>query len=129
MGADTRVSEAEQGLPQLKFNKRNHCFRADGEIGFLHGVASFDPQATSVLIWTRLTPPENADHEVTWKVCTRKDMLEPVASGIIVTNAKCDYTVCMDVTGLAPYKQYAYQFSWSKHKSIVGQTRTLSDGR
>ncbi len=45
------------------------------------------------------------------------------------------YWLCRDVEhwlypqGLAPYKQYAYQFSWSKHKSIVGQTRTLSDGR
>lgn len=52
---------------------------ADGKVGFLHGVASFDPQSTSVLIWTRLTPPEHADHEVTWRVFERKDMLKPVA--------------------------------------------------
>ena len=31
--------------------------------------------------------------------------------------------------GLVPYKQYSYQFSWGEHKSIVGQTRTLADGR
>ena len=48
-------------------------------------MASFDPQATSVLIWTRLTPPQHADYELTWTVCERKDMTNPVARSVLAT--------------------------------------------
>jgi alkaline phosphatase D len=93
---------------------------------FYHGVASGDPLADRVIIWTRVTPEnENGkDLNVSWKVAQDVDMKNIVKSGNTTTNASKDYTVKVDVIGLEPGKTYYYQFEAMKTKSIIGRTKT-----
>ena len=78
---------------------------------FQHGVASGDPTPTSVIIWTRVTLPGNAPVPVTWEVATDQDFATIVRTGITYASDVHDYTVHVDVTGLAPGTTYFYRFS------------------
>lgn len=91
---------------------------------FYHGVASGDPLQNRVIIWTRVTP--NADHDilVKWKMATDVTMQRVVKSGTFFTNAERDYTVKLDVTGLAANQTYYYQFEALERLSPIGRTRT-----
>jgi alkaline phosphatase D len=91
---------------------------------FYHGVASGDPLATQVIIWTRITPEEEGNVTVKWTMCKDEKMSQLVQAGEVVTNADADYTVKVDVKGLSPSTTYYYQFSGNAGKSIVGRTKT-----
>jgi len=93
---------------------------------FYHGVASGDPLATSVIIWTRVTPNNIGDVTVKWKISTNANMSKSVKSGTITTNDARDYTVKIDVTDLAANTTYYYQFEALKGKSIIGRTKTTA---
>ncbi|MGV7211596.1 alkaline phosphatase D family protein [Oxalobacteraceae bacterium A2-2] len=95
---------------------------------FLHGVASGDPLADRVILWTRVTP-RGADHTrdiaVQWRMCTDQAMQNVVASGSVATSAQRDYTVKADAAGLLPGHVYYYQFAVNEVRSAVGRTKTL----
>jgi len=93
---------------------------------FYHGVASGDPLATSVIIWTRVTPDNIGEVPVKWKISTNPNMTQPVKSGTITTNTTRDYTVKIDVEGLAANTTYYYQFEALKGKSVIGRTKTTA---
>ena len=99
---------------------------------FGHGVASGDPLADRVIIWTRVTPSEDGiskEAEVGWVVATDEDLNEVVASGTVYTDASRDFTVKVDVTGLSANTQYYYRFTGKDNEvSPLGQTRTLPTG-
>jgi len=97
---------------------------------FGHGVASGDPLADKVIIWTRVTPDNDADSAaVSWSVAADEQMSQVVASGSVVTDKSRDFTVKVDVEGLASDTTYYYQFTGENGvKSIVGTTRTLPIG-
>ncbi len=98
---------------------------------FYHGVASGDPLADRVIIWTRITPEgESSDQEieVSWKMATDPEFTDIVQNGQLMTNAARDYTVKVDVTGLASYTTYYYQFEAMGKASIIGRTRTTPTG-
>lgn len=103
-----------------------------GALTFAHGVASGDPLADRVIIWTRITPqrPNSSDLvDVTWAVSERADMSAPVQTGSVTTSFAKDFTVKVDVAGLTADTTYYYQFSSVKtESSIVGQTKTLPVG-
>lgn len=90
---------------------------------FEFGVASFDPTADGVLLWTRA----RRDAEVTWSVATDLDLGEVVARG---TARPVDElgTVVADVDGLDPATTYFYGFTADGERSAVGRTRTLPVG-
>ena len=97
---------------------------------FGHGVASGDPLADAVIIWTRVTPSDtSADAQVGWVVASDEAMTNVVASGSVYTDSKRDFTVKVDVTGLSADTVYYYQFA-GKDGAVtpVGQTRTLPVG-
>jgi alkaline phosphatase D len=100
-----------------------------GSFGFQEGVASFDPTAGSVLLWTRYTPADNepADAPLRWEVAEASSFASLVASGTVTATAATDFTVRADVTGLAANRPYYYRFrnERTKAESVVGQTRTL----
>ena len=113
------------------------CFGDDSSNGhsavfeFGHGVASGDPLADAVIIWTRVTPDSDDAGEVTvsWAVAQDEAMTDVVASGNVITDAGKDYTVKVDVTGLDAGTTYYYQFAVSDETaSVVGITRTLPSG-
>ncbi|MBK6736821.1 MAG: alkaline phosphatase D family protein [Haliea sp.] len=95
---------------------------------FLHGVASGDPLADSVILWTRLTPQAEGVVRVAWQVSESADFSALTASGVGTTTADVDYTVKVDVTGLAADRRYYYRFLNGDRTSPVGRTRTLPLG-
>jgi len=100
-------------------------------IAFGHGVASGDPLADKVIIWTRVTHTENTAQTipVEWKIATDAAMTDIVSSGIVATNADVDYTVKVDADRLLANTTYYYQFTGPLSiKSTVGTTKTLPVG-
>lgn len=95
---------------------------------FVHGVASGDPLTDRVILWTRLTPEAEGPVGVAWEVSESPDFDALVASGEGATSADVDYTVKVDVEGLAPERRYYYRFSSGANMSPVGRTRTLPLG-
>ncbi|MCP2258408.1 alkaline phosphatase D [Streptoalloteichus tenebrarius] len=99
---------------------------------FQHGVASGDPLPDGVLLWTRVSPTEDAvpgsgvgpEVEVRWEVATDASFGAVVASGVVRTGPDHDHTVKVDVGGLAPATRYAYRFHHGGQTSPVGFTRT-----
>jgi alkaline phosphatase D len=104
-------------------------FAPDGRTGsvFEHGVASGDPDTTSVIIWTRVSGSK-APVPVDWYVATDAEMLDVVSHGQFTTNAERDYTVKQLVDGLAPGRRFFYQFVVNGTTSPLGQTKTLPVG-
>jgi len=97
---------------------------------FYHGVASGDPLADRVVIWTRVTP-ESSDGSpvpVRWRVATDPELEEVVQSGQTETGPQHDYTVKVDVSGLEPGVTYYYGFTALERHSLTGRTATTPAG-
>ncbi|MEU0413314.1 alkaline phosphatase D family protein [Streptomyces griseorubiginosus] len=105
---------------------------AAGAPAFLHGVASGDPLPDGILLWTRVTPTEEAtpgsglgpDVEVAWTVAKDKAFTTVVAKGSVTATAASDHTVKADVRGLAPATDYWFRFSAGGTDSPAARTRT-----
>ena len=97
---------------------------------FAHGIASGDPAADAVILWTRITPdnPAQGSVDVTWEAAREDSFTAPVASGIFTTNAARDWTVKVDATGLNSDAVYYYRFKVGKASSPIGRTKTLPKG-
>jgi alkaline phosphatase D len=95
---------------------------------FRHGVASGDPLVDRVMLWTRVTSARPDWTDVSWSVAEDPAMTRVVARGSGRTGAWRDFTVKIDVTGLAPATTYYYRFEAEKRRSPVGRTRTLPRG-
>ena len=100
---------------------------------FEHGVASGDPLADAVILWTRVTPPAAAEGrlpsiEVEWRVASDPEMTRVAATGAALADAEADYTVKVDVRGLEPDTTYYYDFVALDVRSRVGRTKTLPSG-
>ncbi|WP_380165994.1 alkaline phosphatase D family protein [Jannaschia sp. R86511] len=106
---------------------------ATGVFGF--GVASGDPTATEVLIWTRVTPEPAAlpgsglgrPTTVTWEVAADEGFTTVLRRGRVRTEARDDHTVKVVVTDLTPYTRYHYRFTALGETSPVGRTQTSPD--
>ena len=97
------------------------------QVQFLHGVASGDPLQTQVIIWTRVTPTDSSARlEVQWEVAKDVDFKHITATGKVLTTAAQDFTVKVDVTGLAAGQVYFYRFKSASTYSTTGQTKTLA---
>jgi phosphodiesterase/alkaline phosphatase D-like protein len=99
---------------------------------FAYGVASGDPYASSVILWTRITPPASpADAiEVRWQVASSPDFSPGSlkGSGVFSTTAARDWTVKVEAAGLSADTPYFYRFLVGDAVSPVGQTKTLPVG-
>ncbi len=106
----------------------NRAYVRTAQAPFLHGVASGDPTQSSVVLWTRVTPPQNwtGSIPVVWEVASDTAFSAIVASGTTATDADRDYTVKVQVTGLQPGNWYYYRFKALNTTSIIGRTRTFS---
>lgn len=96
---------------------------------FRHGVASGDPGADRVILWTRVTVPGQSAVPVHWEIATDRDFEERVGAGWAVATAESDFTVKIDALGLRPGRGYHYRFHCLGRTSDVGRTRTLPVGR
>lgn len=94
---------------------------------FYHGVASGDPLADAVIIWTRVTPPNNMPIEVDWEISKSTSFDEVVANGSVTTDSTSDFTVKVDVKGLIANTKYYYRFMALDETSVVGETKTINN--
>ncbi|WP_027341652.1 alkaline phosphatase D family protein [Hamadaea tsunoensis] len=108
---------------------------------FGYGVASGDPTADSIVIWTRATPPRRRPGdpvavpgsglgkpvEVEWELARDRAFQAVVRRGRVRTSAASDHTVKIDVGGLHPYTRYYYRFRAEGETSPVGRTQTSPD--
>ena len=92
---------------------------------FLHGVASGDPLADRVILWTRVTAAERSTPQVSWEMAREPDFRQVVATGAVATGAARDFTVKVDAGPLEPATTYYYRFAAMGERSPVGRTRTL----
>lgn len=98
---------------------------------FRHGVASGDPLADGVILWTRVSPDEDRMGEpvrTDWWIARDPLGLEVVAGGQLDALPDRDYTVKIDVGRLEPATEYYYGFLTRTGLSPVGRTRTLPEG-
>ena len=97
-------------------------------VTFGHGVASGDPLADRVILWTHVAPSRPEPVSVEWQVATSASFGTVVASGTATASADADYTVKVDASGLAAGTSYWYRFRHGDQVSPVGRTRTLPTG-
>lgn len=97
---------------------------------FYHGVASGDPLSDRVIIWTRVTPQDgDSSIAVSYAVATDTSFANVVLRGTTRASAGRDFTVKVDVGELQPSTTYYYVFSAYGRSSLIGRTRTLSNGQ
>ena len=100
--------------------------RDEGRKIFLHGVASGDPLADRVILWTRVSGTSISSRpSVRWEVARDEAFQQVVRRGEVSTTAARDFTVKVDVTGLQPGSRYHYRFVSAGERSPAGRTRTL----
>jgi alkaline phosphatase D len=105
---------------------------------FTLGVASGDPTATSVILWTRLAPEPLAldglggmpdePVDVRWEVATDDAFTDVVQTGVATAEPGHAHSVHADATDLDPGAEYRYRFLVGDATSPTGRTRTLPDG-
>ncbi|KPF84534.1 alkaline phosphatase [Brevundimonas sp. AAP58] len=96
-------------------------------VAFLHGVASGDPHADSVVLWTRVTPGGSVSGAipVTWRVLEGERV---VTSGTAEASPDRDFTVKVIAGGLNAGVEYRYDFRVGDVVSPTGRVRTLPSG-
>jgi alkaline phosphatase D len=119
---ETATPEGD-GLPVYEY---------DGEPGpetlFQHGVASGDPLADRVILWTRVTPATAAVLEVFWEIAEDAEFSHRLNAGWTETSGERDYTVKIDADRLAAGTTYYYRFRALGRTSLLGRTRTAPSG-
>jgi alkaline phosphatase D len=98
---------------------------------FQLGVASGDPLAGSVILWTRLVrDPLDARSlpahpvAVEWQVAHDPRFHRIARRGVALARPEFAHSVHVDVRGLAPAREYFYRFKAGRDLSPVGRTRT-----
>lgn len=95
---------------------------------FRHGVASGDPLADRVILWTRVTQAASSAVPVTVRLSTQPDLGGSAIERQAMAESSRDFTVKVDADGLAPATTYYYQFEALGQRSPIGRTRTLPNG-
>jgi alkaline phosphatase D len=104
---------------------------SNGPSLFRHGVASGDPLADRVILWTRVTPADGAGTrpvDVRWTVANDEALTRVVAHGSAQARPERDFTVKVDARGLQPGRHYFYAFEAGKERSTIGRTKTIARG-
>ena len=140
MGRPDQTPPARTGATRRDFFKRGGAATvavaaaapliAEGaQTRFEHGVASGDPLADRVILWTRVSPgTARPAVAVQWVVASDPALRRVVLRGTAKTHPDRDYTVKVDAIGLQPGTTYYYRFSADGVDSPVGRTRTLPVG-
>lgn len=100
---------------------------------FSLGVASGDPTAEGVVLWTKLAPKPLEPGggmpaqpiEVSWIVAEDEALSRVVQRGTAMANPQWGHSVHVEVSGLRPERWYWYQFSVGSETSAKGRTRTF----
>ncbi len=92
-------------------------------VEFTQGVSSGDPDATSVVLWTRVDGID-ADATIVWEVGTDPLLSTLVATDLVTATGAADH--CVHVLATLPSDgEYWYRFRADGATSPVGRTRTM----
>jgi alkaline phosphatase D len=95
-------------------------------VAFNFGVASGDPLADSVILWTHAKPVEGvASIDLTYEMSTTADFAVLATSGKVSASEATGFTAKVDAKGLSAGREYFYRFKSGSNVSAVGRTRTL----
>ena len=99
---------------------------------FTLGVASGDPRAHSVVLWTRLAPDPlsgggmgNRPLPVRWMIATDEGMVNVICSGKVTALPGNGHTIHVVPTGLPSNIWLYYRFEAMGERSRIGRTRTF----
>lgn len=96
---------------------------------FTHGVASGDPAADGIVLWTRALPA-SGDARVRLRYSIVDARGAAVKTGSVDAVAARDHTAKVEVDGLRPGTDYRYTFEAADGtRSVEGRFRTLPRGR
>ncbi|GAB3662099.1 alkaline phosphatase PhoD [Actinocorallia lasiicapitis] len=101
---------------------------------FRLGVASGEPTADGVVLWTRLATRPLAEDglggmgkravRVDWQIAEDERFRKIVRAGTATASPRSGFAVHVEVGGLRPDGEYFYRFRASGHLSPAGRTRT-----
>jgi alkaline phosphatase D len=94
---------------------------------FTHGVASGDPMATSVVLWTRFLPQNARPATLGWEVAEDEAFKSIAAKGSVRVAPITDFCGKVIAAGLKPGRPYFYRFLAASGPSVIGQTRTAPE--
>ena len=95
---------------------------------FQHGVASGDPLAESVILWTRIALSQEKER-VLWQVAHDDKFKSIIKMGETETSKEQDGIVKFDCDGLKAGTTYYYRFLVKGETSPIGRTKTLPRGK
>ena len=98
---------------------------------FTLGVASGDPLADGIVLWTRLAPEPLEGGgmpmvriDVDWEIAADSRFSKIVQRGSEVARPELGHSIHAEVSGLEPAREYWYRFRCGDEVSPVGRTRT-----
>jgi alkaline phosphatase D len=89
---------------------------------FTHGVASGDPLADRVILWTRFAHANTG--RVAWEISEDETFARIAQRGTALASAASDFCVKVDAHGLRPGRVYFYRFLAASGPSPIGRTHT-----
>jgi len=102
---------------------------------FRLGIASGDPTSSSVVLWTRLAIDALAEDggggmpsrsvPVRWQLASDPLFRRVLRSGTELAVPRAGHSVHVDLTELAPGREYFYRFRVGRHVSETGRTLTM----
>lgn len=102
------------------------------DVAFHEGVASGDPLADRIIIWTRLTPLLRGENKslvtisnIVWQVALDSGFRSISKQGTASTSEANDFCLKVDVSGLQANTKYYYRFMVGDTASPVGRSKTL----
>ncbi|WP_158734815.1 alkaline phosphatase [Alteribacillus sp. YIM 98480] len=103
---------------------------------FSLGVASGDPLADSIVLWTRVAPdPLNGggapdrNIPVQWELAKDENFRNVIKRGTEIASPALAHSVHVEVEGLSSDTVYFYRFKTGNEYSPVGKTKTLPENR
>ncbi len=104
-----------------------HLLAATLQKGFTHGVASGEPSANSIILWTRYVGGEQTS--LTAEIAEDSEFGRVVARGEAIASAQTHHCAKLTLAGLVPNQWYYYRFRAPDGAfSVIGRTRTLPVG-
>lgn len=115
---------AAAGMP---FAPIAHAAKAkSGAVTFPQGIASGDPQADMLILWTRAETKDGAPASLIAQMSKTPDFAKVVVEMPVAASEASDHTIRLIVHNLEPYTIYYYRFLTHDGKSVSPTGRTLT---
>jgi alkaline phosphatase D len=76
---------------------------------FYYGVASGDPTAHGVVLWTKIEPESNIPTRITYEIALDSLFKTVIQQGETITNETINYTITLEIQNLNPNQWSLYR--------------------